>query len=760
MRRFKTVLRGTPLALIMLLLGAGAPWVADLVAEEVQLGVAPSDPAKAGFTMFVMSERLGNEGFQPIKLQFRAIGKSIDRQRDLRILFRPRTQYATQIDFQFSMDVTVPQGVKTFEAPILVPHFYRWETCSVQIIEDGQRLGKVASQLSMPQSVKDWGQHMSIGIIVPRDAATSGAAWAGFPDVRSIVTVLGDGPITDKPEIKRLDDKQARTYVENLQSGWARFRIIDEDELQTSWIGYSQLDLILAPYPLLQRIEAEQPQRIEAVKQWVSTGGQIWAYAAPQNTTVASPADSQSPAQQSSPGDGPAGWLAGRQSDVKKAIQYVADPKHDMRLTEGNDHSPIQYQPWDYGSYYSNSYMYGNENATRQSVYDELVAANHPMVQTLKRNEIDGAISVMQYGMGRVVMISQEDPFPGSFQLWNSLEMERQRWSERNGVDYASGNDSYWAWLMSAVGQPPVTMFVILNGLFVLIMGPVLYFSLRRRARLYLLYFLAPALAFLVTMGLFGYAFVSDGFDNRARVRQLTWFDGRQPARANADVAEPSFPVVNQSRETYYTVVDNQRGLRFDNQSFVLPVLYSDLMNNYNYRLADDSRSGDYLIRQTEKDRVYSGEFLPTRTQVHYLVTRPHAGSLPIEFKIADGVAKLTNRNERTLKTVGVRDDQGKYWIGTNITPGSTVELSQAASNVFAGIAMMVVDPDSSDMPTPYQNRVSMNDRTGMEERFLNFSRNPDSGSFIALTEVDESEYALRECVQEDCVRLVGGLLP
>ena len=168
-------------------------------AEEIQLGVAPSNPAKAGFSMLVLTERLGNEGFQPITLRFRAIGKSFNRQRQLRIQFRPRTQYTTELDFQFTCDVTVPQGAKTYDASILVPHFYRWETCSVRLIEDGRPLGKVASNLTIQQAVKDWGQYMSIGIIVPRDAATSGKPWAVFPEnlqrdlLSALKTVLKPG---------------------------------------------------------------------------------------------------------------------------------------------------------------------------------------------------------------------------------------------------------------------------------------------------------------------------------------------------------------------------------------------------------------------------------------------------------------------------------------------------------------------------------------------------------------------------------------
>ena len=313
---------------------------------------------------------------------------------------------------------------------------------------------------------------------------------------------------------------------------------------------------------------------------------------------------------------------------------------------------------------------------------------------------------------------------------------------------------------MATVGQPPVTMFVILNALFVLVMGPILYFGLRRRARLYLLYFLAPTLAFVATMGLFMYAFISDGFHNRGRIRQLTWVDGRHPVANPLPNQSDLYPTVNQSRETYYTVVDNQRGLRFDGDSLVLPVHHVELMNNYRYSVADDRRPGAYLIDQVGQERVYSGDFLPTRTQVHYLVTRPTEESFPIKFDFGTSEVTVTNRLTTPLSSVGVRDENGKYWTAANVSPQATVTMKSVPSNVLAGIALKIVDPDSSDLPAPYQNRVSMNDRTGMEEDVLKFSRNPPRRSFLAVTDVEPSQFALRECLQEECVRLIGGLLP
>ena len=233
--------------------------VRTISAEQLPLGTAPVNPVKAGFSMTVTSPRLGNDGFQPVKLRFSAIGPSFLRQRQLRILFRPRMQYRSELDFQFSCDVTLPEDAKTYDASVLIPHYYRWESCSVQILEDGQRLGKTQTRMGIQAAVKDWGQHTSFGIIVPRDAEKLTEPWARFPDVRSILTTWGDGPIDDQPNVKRLDSKNARNYIERIRSGYARFRILDELSLQRDWLAYSQLDVIMVPAPVLRRIESSSP---------------------------------------------------------------------------------------------------------------------------------------------------------------------------------------------------------------------------------------------------------------------------------------------------------------------------------------------------------------------------------------------------------------------------------------------------------------------------------------------------------------------
>lgn len=732
----------------MIMLGATSH---SLAGELLKLGTAPSDPIKAGFILDVSSPRLGGDGLQPLVLNFRPIGKRFNRQRRLRIQFRPRADYATKLDYQYSQDVVVPQDATDHTVSVLVPHFYRWQSCAVSVFENGRRWGKAPLNLAMSSLTQDWGQHVSVGIIRPKGGFEKGKPWSQTPDVRSLVTILGSGPINDNVK-PRLNNQESLTFIDNLNTGFVRFRLLGEDELPASWMGHSQLDVIMVPLPVLVQIEKEQPEQYKAIEDWVTTGGHLWIHAAAE--LVAQSNAAANTGTSANTGTPIQSIIMGPRPNKQRKIPLLPNLKRSMRLEAANETGPIEYQPWGMGSFYANNYNNSGNEPKRKTVFEKLVQAKHPAVADPSQKVLMSKLDVIHHGMGRVVLLDDEDPFPGSFKLWQALKSDWQDWNLRHGVNYSNGNESYWAWLMATVGQPPVTMFLILNGLFVIIMGPVLYFMLRKRGRLYLLYFLVPAMAAITTLGLFGYAFISDGFSNRARVRQLTWIDGRQEINGKS-------PVLNESRQTYYTVVDNRRGLLFDQNALVLPVLYSEMLNNYRYYPADASRSGDYLIEETKAGRRFYGDFLPVRTQKHYLVTQPDRRAFPIQYQFIDGKAVLTHNLDTPLTEIVIIDpDDGKRWMAKDVPSGQEVVMQPAKVDDMNKMTYGIIEPDSETMPKPYQRRFSLTDETYLESFFKEIAGDQPKGAFMAKTTVSADQFALPDCQQEQCVRVIGGRLP
>src|SRR5262249_24385644 len=134
-------------------------------------------------------------------------------------------------------------------------------------------------------------------------------------------------------------------------------------------------------------------------------------------------------------------------------------------------------------------------------------------------------------GLGCVVAIAAENPFPGQTTDWvwifNTVPDNHWKWFRRSGVSLHRKNRDYWTFLIPDVGEAPVVSFLLLVSLCAIVIGPVNYVLLGRSRRLYLLLLTVPAGALLVSVSLFGYALLTDGLSVRLRSRSFTELDQR-----------------------------------------------------------------------------------------------------------------------------------------------------------------------------------------------------------------------------------------
>ncbi|MEM6472562.1 MAG: hypothetical protein AAF802_23575 [Planctomycetota bacterium] len=715
-------------------------WSAATVsnADEIKLGTAPSNPTAAGFLLDVSAPRLAQEGYRPVRLRFKAVGQSFQRQRNLTIHMRPRGTYRTAFDYQFECSVSLPEGKKQFETVVMVPQFYRWSELVVRVMEDDQRLGRNNSVMKLNNLVLDQGQNFSLGVIVSSKAGAQ-ANNAPFPDLRSFSTVFGNDQIYDRAEV--FDGRQSRNFAETLTSGFMRVRTLDEDLLPQGWLGYSQLDVVLASYETIRRIEQTQPEGFTALLKWVVAGGQLWVYG-----TSKMGGNENSEFVRLCKSDLTSDLWIGKNVVLPKLV------KDGMRLSETNCTTYLQYQPWN-GSFYAD--QSGGNDRIRKNVYEKMVSSESPMTRTVPAREIQSQFDARVFGMGSIVCIHESDPFPGTFQFWYSIDRTvnpRRGNGKTNAVDYSSGNESCWWWMIDSVGRPPVTAFVISNGVFAITMGPVLYFWLRKKRRLFFLFFLAPALGLATTLGLFGYAFFSDGISSRARLRQLTWFDGR-----SVDASGQS-PSVTETRHTYYTILGRSEGLIFDRDTLAMPMVRDSIYERY--VSADGTNPGPCSIRQTGDQLRFGGDFLQTRMQSQFLTTRPDYSGPPVDLQPTESGYRVTNLTGEKIQRFGYRDDGG-VWLAENVPVDGSMELREVSTDPFGLVAQNTLYPSANEwvLSIRISSQFQLSERTLVESEFDSWTRAKKPGSFFCLTEVPESEFALPDCRKEKCTRLIGGFL-
>jgi hypothetical protein len=114
--------------------------------------------------------------------------------------------------------------------------------------------------------------------------------------------------------------------------------------------------------------------------------------------------------------------------------------------------------------------------------------------------------------------------------MFNEIRADNWMWYQRHGMSLNRENPDYWNLIIPGVGRAPVGSYLVLITLFVIVIGPVNYFWLRKWKRLYLLLVTVPLGAALVTLALMNYALLTDGLGVRVRVRSYTHLDQRRMA--------------------------------------------------------------------------------------------------------------------------------------------------------------------------------------------------------------------------------------
>lgn len=391
-------------------------------AETMQIGRLPRRPGAVGYTMTVEMEVVAGNGYQPIDLTFSPLGKAFARDHQLQVVIEPQYAYRTKLDYQYRRFITLPQGAARYTVQAYVPHYYPCDSLGVSLYEDGRAIEpspKVSfSTVRGGLRTRFVEQTTSVGIITPSDAAKQNAAWKVYPDVRTLLTVFGDGPLPEDFNVDRLTHKAAIDCAKKVQPAAIQFRSIDESNLQRHWLGYSQLDVIIVAAPVLERIERQQPAEFEHVKDWLATGGILWVYASNVSDGSLLPNVALDP-------------VSNRKIVGPKKIAGT------LNLTGENDTSGLIYEEWNGIQRKSQHYSYRGDTtlSKRKVIYEKLQKQQHAFAQTVPVNEIAAGLEVGSFGLGTVVAIASEDPFPGSFQFWKSVanicDESRLVWTQR-----------------------------------------------------------------------------------------------------------------------------------------------------------------------------------------------------------------------------------------------------------------------------------------------------------------------------------------
>ena len=277
----------------------------------------------------------------------------------------------------------------------------------------------------------------------------------------------------------------------------------------------------------------------------------------------------------------------------------------------------------------------------------------------------DPAFHFRRHGLGQCVAVSTDNLMAQSSPEWagilNTISSDRWVWFRRHGVSPQRENDDFWKLPVLGVGLAPVTAFQVLITGFVIAIGPLNYWWLRRRGKLHLLVLVVPLSAAAVTMTLFGYAVAVDGLGTRG-ARAIIYRNRSRRGEAAC-----------WSRIAYYAGLAPSGGLKFGDDTVVIPL---DSQSPYDSQ-ATGMRRG--LIWSKGRQELVDG-WIPSRTPVQLVTIRSRAtsaGLRPLPSK-AGGKPVVENRLGARIEELVWADEQGQCFHAVGIEAGATAALQPA----------------------------------------------------------------------------------
>ncbi len=471
-------------------------------------------------------------------------------------------------------------------------------------------------------------------------------------------------PTETKPEAQNEGvDAQTLLYLANADST----ELLSTAELPTRWLNLSSFTVTFIPWTELEQLVKAKDDRWSALRRWVSSGGTLIVHDVGTNFE--------------------------RLRALEKLVGLSSlPPAHDRDQTPGW-YAPL-HANWgkslaDYSS--SNNGMMAVTTATPFGNSVAYVgAAPQPASKQEDKSPADRPADSMSFvtrelGLGLVVAINKSDAIPGYSQDWewlfNHIGDNRFRPARKSGLTRVAENTDFANFLVRNVGQAPVFAFITLITLFAIFIGPVNYFLLRRRKRLYVMLVTVPGAALVVTVSLVAYAVLADGLHVRSRIRSVTHVD---------QIGQTSS---SWSRQVYFAGMVPKNGLSYPAEAFVQPI----------DRWGEQFESRRRRLEWTDDSQRYQQGYISARTMSQMLVIDPHPTTIGLRI-ITDsgepGGCRVRNELGVGLSSLIIRDELGRYYYAPRLDADQELALP-VANPGEAGFAQELKDFGSDSRLEP-----------------------------------------------------------
>ncbi|MEE8452285.1 MAG: hypothetical protein V3R99_10235 [Thermoguttaceae bacterium] len=649
---------------VVMVAAALAGWCRPAVAESGRSQTLTG----AGLELTLDTRWVDAPGYRPVRIAVKpTIPSPMERTLSVELLIR--RNLGNDYDLRVAQDIEIPAGSDSVETILSVPHHLMWNSYQLNVVENG----RVLKGLSIPStgvnnSSNQFGDSMPSILIVGAEQRDTGHLASVVP----------------RDEYDRYGNRYSTSVDQNglAQLPTAIYR--PGKDLSENWIDYTSLDVVCLSLEQFEGLDG--PQR-QAVLQWTHAGGNLWVYGIGEQWERLEQLDGLTgqpfmpPEEQPDPADpdGPpaSGSLVSGSLVTGSLVSGPPVPSKNKSSTRGWKFPPEKFFDWGQrgSSSTSSSASWRVRTQVDQQGVGTVRIEREPSSPDARRpSQLDRFdkphFLLRHYGMGMIVAMAADDPFHGTEGeqeewgwVFGAVGMHRCLWYQRNGVSMNRENREFWNFLIPGVGLAPVTEFCVLITFFVLAIGPVNYWLLKRWKRLHLLVVTIPVSATTVTLLLFGYAIVADGLATRVRVRSVTRIDQRRGEAACW------------ARLSYYSGLAPSRGLIFSKDIAVLP-------------LEETPSNSDYSSRALRRDVIWgenqwlASGWLSSRTPAQYLTIRSRSTGRGLDLIASDdtsGEPSVKNRLGTPIKQLAICSEEGQWYWAENVAVGATQPLEPIA---------------------------------------------------------------------------------
>ena len=673
----------------------------NAIVPQDRMGV-PTYSKQSGLQIRVDSTWAGSRGYRPVTITV-STAKPATADTQLTVIYQAGGWRFQRRAIKVEADFELKQGTTTASTTFSVPQYSDWNSYGWETWVDGIK----DEQLCMAGSGYNSG--------------------AGGANAAGIFTSGTEGPL-------------AAQLLSAATNGSIETHLLGLANLPDRWVDYSPLDVMVTTVDALQLLQVSSSDKLKELLRWVHAGGNLWVIEIGQDF-----------------------------SELPRLEQLLDSTRKDGAQVDELEVVPLD--RWHFLTFDTSGQFRLNdlvemslgetEKDTTLSTLEIFSSSNPNLAADSRRWFV-----ARSWGFGTIVAFQNRGTrrrqiLGGTAEaLQRSSLKANMHWATRHGNDPALGNPDFNNWLIPDVGTAPVFEFQMLISLFVIGIGPVNYWLLKRRNQLPLLLITVPVAAAAATAMLFTYGVLADGIGARVRARSVTLLDQR--------AGEAS----SWARLSYYAGIAPSDGLEMPNDTTVYPILPA--RSEYN----SFGQRGSYQQRslQWEESQKLTRGWLGSRTPTQYLAQTSRPTKNAIHFEATENQLNATNHLGSQVLALVVQDQQGKIYVADQLAEDASIALTASSHTDALSKLRLLITENLPQLPDGYvgggnygsnrrsrrnYNNVPLSDslmELQLEAIMSPLAKDWGNGTYIAVTaEGIELSLGLEDATESNSFHVVRG---